>query len=138
MRKIILIPAIALAAGLFLTQTAQAQPPMPPRHGHSHGPAMHPPGMPLPPRPAPAIGIGIRPSPNLGIGISIGGPVPVYPIHRPPVIVVDPVHECYRVVYRECAHDPWRTYRVYHSHRLAHDVADQLGAMGYQTRVSHE
>jgi hypothetical protein len=98
--------------------------------------------MPPPPsfmRPAP--GIPFRP--GIGIGISIGGPSfppPLYPSSfypppRPTMIIVDPICDHYHVMYRECANDPWRSYRVYESRRLALDTADQLRDMGYDARV---
>ena len=126
MRKMTLIPAFALAAGLLLADSAQAQPPLRPGF-----PPPSPPGL----RPPPPIGL--RP-PGIGIDISIGRPMPLYPVHRPPVIVVDPICEHYRVMYRDCPHDPWRTYRVYESHRLAHRVANDLRDMGYEARVLHD
>jgi hypothetical protein len=147
MSKLILTPIVALAAGLILTVSAQAQPPRPPGPG---GPGFRP-GMPPPPvvvQPQIGVGIGIRPAPGIGIGIGIGGPSyppphypPAYyppPPPRPPIVIVDPICDHYRVVYRDCSHDPWRTYRVYESHRYAHVVADQLRDMGYQARVLHD
>lgn len=135
MRKAILLPALAFAAGLFLNETSHAQP-LPPRPG----PIGPPPSMrPIGPPPV-GIGIGVRPSPGLGIGISIGAPIPgpILPPPRPPIVVVDPICVYYSVVYRDCAHDPWRVYRSYESHRMAHLVADQLRDMGYQARVLHD
>jgi hypothetical protein len=91
-------------------------------------------------RPGPG-GIAMRPGPGIGIGINIGPPIPSYPLYpyypppRPPVLIVDPVYDRYNVLYRECSQDPWRSYRVYESRRLALITADQLRDMGYETSV---
>ncbi len=147
MRKTALIPAIAIAAGLFIGGTAKAQPPFPPGPGPGPGPGLGirigiPPRPPGPP-PRIGIGIGIRPLPGLGIGIGIGGPAvapPRYPPPPPPppIVISDPVYDTYRVVYRDCLSDPWRTYQIYESPRVAHAVADQLRDMGYLARVLHD
>lgn len=134
MRKRMLIPAIAIAAGLFFSVSAQAQPfrpgPPGPRPGFRPGPPVVRPG------PVVGLGIGIRPAPGIGIGIRLGGPV--LPPPRPPVVVVDPIRYPYRVLYRDRLDETWQVYQAYDSHRAAHDVADQLRDMGYQSRVLHD
>jgi hypothetical protein len=135
MQKRMLIPAIALAAGLLFSLSAQAQPFRPgpgPGPGFRPGPPIIRPG----PGPIVGLGIGIRAAPGIGIGIRLGGPV--LPPPRPPVVVVDPIPYSYRVLYRDRLNEPWQVYQAYESHRVAHDVAEQLRDMGYQARVLHD
>lgn len=127
MQKMILIPAMTLAAGLFLSELAQAQP------YYRTGPAV---GVFVRPGPGPYVGIRAP-----GVGISIGAPLATYPILRSPAVIVDTapppvvVYDDYIVEYRTRIGDPWRVYRGYASRRAAFDVADQLRDMGYHTRV---
>lgn len=128
MRKMILIPALALSAGLILSELAQAQPYVRPYPYGPVGVYVRPVG------PGPYIGIRAP-----GVGISIGAPVATYPILRSPTVIVDPapvvVSDEYIVEYRNRIGEPWRVYRGYASRRHAFDVADQLRDMGYHTRI---
>src|SRR5262245_22455041 len=80
--------------------------------------------------------------PGVSIGIGIGRPAyypPTYvsPTYYTPSFYPPVVHGHYDVLYRTCAHDPWRVYGTYHSHHRAHEVEDYLEARGYDARVSH-
>jgi len=116
-RSKILIPAVALIAGLFVMEdSAKAQVSIGVRFGQPNY------------RPAPPI---YRPVPQ---------PVYVpYPVYRqaPPVILV-PQHNCFRVVYRECEHDQWQTFRVFQNHERAHDTVALLRQRGFQAYVDHD
>ena len=126
MRNQILVPAMALA-GLFLADQVQAQPfirTMP------HAPVRVVRTVPPP--------VVISRAPAIGIGINVGLPINPYPIYQPPVIIVDPIYNHYRVVLRASCNEPWRTYRIYPSRRLAFDMASELRYMGYEARVFHD
>jgi hypothetical protein len=43
----------------------------------------------------------------------------------------------YHVMYRVCEYEPWRIYRTFRSHALAHAVAEELEEDGYQVRIVH-
>jgi hypothetical protein len=61
-------------------------------------------------------------------------PAPIYP--RP--IVTSHYHHhhhLYRVLYRECSHDPWHAYGVYRSFYAAREISRELRLLGYQVRV---
>jgi len=117
LRTKLLIPAVAIAAGLMLMESpAQAQVNVNLRFG----PPVY---RPLPPvyRPLPVY----------------VAPVP-YPVYRQaaPVIVVPHCQE-FRVVYRECDHDQWQTFRVFHNHERAHEVVALLRQRGFEAFVDH-
>jgi hypothetical protein len=120
---------VVLAAGFFaFAPSANAQVGISIRVGNP-GPAFRP-------LPAPVY----RPAPIV-VAPPVIAPVP-YPVYRPaPVVAAPPVvvhdHHYYVVLYRDCAHDPWQTFRVYHNHDRANDVADQLRYRGYQAFVDH-
>jgi hypothetical protein len=89
---------------------------------------------------------------NIGVGIGspivrpvpypIVRPVPapiVYPVVRPsyyPPVVVAPIgHHHYDVLYRDCAHDPWRVYGRYDCREDAERVAYRLERRGNETFI---
>ena len=64
-------------------------------------------------------------------------PYPGYPSHyhpgRPPY--GPPISINYRVLYRTCDHERWRTYGSYDSHYRAERAANHLRDRGYEVQV---
>ena len=112
-RKILLIPALVIGTGLFLTETsAKAQVSI--RVGI--GAPAYPP--PILYRPAPLVIVPYSPP-------IVSYPAPVYVAH----------HHHFRVVYRASCNDPWVVYEVVRSSEQAHHAANHLRRLGYEASV---
>ena len=61
-----------------------------------------------------------------------GPPVVVYPAYP----AVAPVCRHYRVMYRSCGREPWRSYSVYESSYRAEHAAHHLRHRGFEVIVS--
>ena len=117
-RSKILIPAVALMAGLFVMEdSAKAQVSIGVRFGQPN----------------------FRPAPPIYRPVPLPPPVYVpYPVYRPapPEIVVP--QQCFRVVYRECDHDQWQVFRDFRNHERAHETVAMLRQRGFQAYVDHD
>ncbi len=50
---------------------------------------------------------------------------------------VFPAVRAYRVLYRDCSHQPWVIYGRFHCHEEAARAAHRLQESGYQVRIVH-
>jgi hypothetical protein len=109
-RKLLLIPALLIGAGLFFaTAPANADPYNYHHHHGYHGPIV------------------VRPIVSY----------PVYrPVFAPSVVITAPVvTPQFQVVFRAICNEPWRTYQVFGTRIVAGSVANDLRGMGYETAV---
>jgi hypothetical protein len=58
-----------------------------------------------------------------------------YPLPYPTPIRPGPTWRTWKVLYRNCDHDPWRVYAVYREDDDAYRTARHLRRTGYETRV---
>jgi hypothetical protein len=61
---------------------------------------------------------------------------PGHPSHYPPApILPGPTYRTWKVLYRDCDHEPWRVYRVYRDDDDAYRTARYLRRTGHEARV---